>query len=169
MIRYTQGNLLDAEAEALVNTVNEVGVMGKGLALMFREAYPENARVYETAAKRGEDQVGRMLVTANSLQIGPRGGPRWIIHFPTKKHWRNPSRMEWIRDGLHDLVRAVRENHITSIAVPPLGCGAGGLEWSQVRREIDGAMADLEGVDVLVFEPTTAHVHALKREGLKKE
>jgi O-acetyl-ADP-ribose deacetylase (regulator of RNase III) len=165
MIRYTQGNLLDAQSEALVNTVNEIGVMGKGLALMFRETYPENARIYEAAARRGEVHVGRMLVTANSTLLGPR----WIIHFPTKKHWRNPSRSEWIRDGLHDLVRAVRENHIKSIAVPPLGCGAGGLEWSQVRREIDGTMAELEDVEVLVFEPTTAHVHAPNREGLKKE
>jgi O-acetyl-ADP-ribose deacetylase (regulator of RNase III) len=164
MIRYTQGNLLDAHAEALVNTVNEVGVMGKGIALMFREAYPENARVYEDAAKRGEVTVGRVLVTANPLFVGPR----WIIHFPTKKHWRNPSRMEWIHEGLRDLVRAVQEKQIKSIALPPLGCGAGGLEWSQVKREIDGALGDLANVDVLVYEPSATYQNAPKRDGVEE-
>src|SRR5205085_7888059 len=98
MIRYTQGNLLDDQAEALVNTVNEVGVMGKGIALMFREQFPENTEAYERACKAGEVRVGRMLVTkADAIW-----GPRWIINFPTKKHWRHPSRLEWIRHGLHD-------------------------------------------------------------------
>ena len=96
MIRYTQGNLLEAPAEALVNTVNEVGVMGKGIALMFREAFPVNTRVYEETAKAGDVRVGRVLVTENHALVGPR----WIINFPTKKHWRQPSKLEWVRDGL---------------------------------------------------------------------
>src|SRR5437879_4208952 len=100
MIRYTQGNLLDAEAEALFNTVNEVGVMGKGIALMFREAFPDNTRSYEAAAKAGAVRVGHVLVTENRALTGPR----WIINFPTKKHWRNPSKLEWIRSGLKDLM-----------------------------------------------------------------
>ncbi len=149
MIRYTQGNLLDAPVDAVVNTVNEVGVMGKWLALQFKQVFPENARLYEAAAKRGEVKVGRMLVTANHLLVGPR----WIIHFQTLQHWRDPSRIEWIRDGLRDLVRAVREKGIRSIAIPPLGCGAGGLDWKLGRGEIDRAMAELEQMDVVVFEP----------------
>lgn len=162
MLRFTQGNLLEAPVEALVNTVNEVGVMGKGIALMFKEAYPESAKLYEEACKRKELSVGHVLVTA-SQQLH---GPRWIIHFPTKKHWRQPSRLEWVRDGLKDLVRQLREKQIRSVAVPPLGCGNGGLEWSQVRREIEAAFADLPDVDVVVFAPTSDYLNAPKREGV---
>ena len=150
MLRFTQGNLLEAPAEALVNTVNEVGVMGKGIALMFKDAYPESARLYEEACKRNELHVGRVLVTP-SQQLH---GPRWIIHFPTKKHWRQPSRLQWVRDGLKDLVQQLRSRQIRSVAVPPLGCGNGGLEWEQVRREIEVAFAELPQVEVLVFAPS---------------
>src|SRR5271167_3901086 len=106
--------------------------MGKGIALMFRDAFPANTAAYEIACKNGEVHVGRMFVTEN-LALN---GPRWIINFPTKKHWRNPSKLEWIRDGLEDLRRVIAQNHIKSIALPPLGCGNGGLEWSQVRSTI---------------------------------
>lgn len=163
MIQYTQGNLLDASAEALVNTVNEVGVMGKGVALMFRERFPENARIYIEASKANEVRVGRMLVTPTGELF-----PKWIIHFPTKKHWRNPSRLEWVREGLDDLVRVVRELGIRSIAIPPLGCGNGGLEWRHVRPMIENAVAELPGVDVIVYEPTGAYQNAPKREGVEK-
>ena len=149
MLRYTQGNLLDAPAEALVNTVNEVGVMGKGIALMFRDAFPANTAEYERAAKAREVRVGRMLVTENPAPIGPK----WIINFPTKRHWRQPSKLEWVREGLKDFTRVVREKHIRSVALPPLGCGNGGLDWAMVRREIEAAVADLDDVDVLVYEP----------------
>lgn len=164
MIRYTQGNLLEAPVEALVNTVNEMGVMGKGIALMFRETFPDNARAYEDACKAGEVRVGHVLATRNPALLGPR----WIIHFPTKKHWRNPSRMEWIRSGLKDLVRVVRELGIRSIALPPLGCGNGGLEWSQVRAEIEAAAAELPDVEVMVFEPIEAYQNAPKRSGVEE-
>lgn len=163
MIRYTQGNLLEAPAEALVNTVNEMGVMGKGIALMFRDTFPDNAREYEDAAKAHEVKVGRVVATRNPALLGPR----WIIHFPTKKHWRNPSKLEWIRDGLKDLVRVVREHGIRSIALPPLGCGNGGLEWSQVRQVIESAAAEMPEVDVLVFAPTDAYMNAPKRSGVE--
>jgi O-acetyl-ADP-ribose deacetylase (regulator of RNase III) len=163
MIRYTQGNLLEAPAEALVNTVNEVGVMGKGIALMFREAFPVNTRVYEEAAKAGNVRVGRLLVTENRALVGPR----WIINFPTKKHWRQPSKLEWVRDGLRELGRVLRENNIHSVALPPLGCGNGGLDWVLVRREIEGALGDLGDVDVVVYEPTDAYHNAPKRAGLE--
>src|SRR5687768_8771113 len=110
MIRYTRGNLIDAPADALVNTVNEVGVMGKGIALQFRDAFPESAREYEQAAKDGRVRVGRVLVTENPSLLKPH----WIIHFPTKKHWRQPSQLAWVRAGLKDLVRVVRRLRITS-------------------------------------------------------
>jgi O-acetyl-ADP-ribose deacetylase (regulator of RNase III) len=164
MIRYTRGNLLEAPAEALVNTVNEVGVMGKGIALMFREAFPESARAYEAASKDGQVHVGTMLVTRER----DLNGDRWIIHFPTKKHWRHPSKLEWIRAGLKDLVRVIRDRGIRSVAVPPLGCGNGGLEWSQVRREIETELSNLDDVDVIVYEPTAVYQNAPKREGVEE-
>lgn len=116
MLRSTRGNLLEAPSEALVNTVNEIGVMGKDIALMFREAFPDNAREYEAAAKAGNVRVGHILATRNPARFGPG----WISHFPTKKHWRQPSGMEWVRTGLKDLVRVVHEKGIRSIAMPPL-------------------------------------------------
>jgi O-acetyl-ADP-ribose deacetylase (regulator of RNase III) len=162
MISYTTGNLLDAQTEALVNTVNEVGVMGKGIALMFREAFPANTAAYEAACKEGTVRVGRMFVTENhSLN-----GPRWIINFPTKKHWRQPSKLEWVQDGLADLRRVIGEKQIKSIALPPLGCGNGGLDWTQVRTVIEAALSSLENVRVVVFAPTSAYQNAAKREGL---
>ena len=164
MIRYTQGNLLEASADALVNTVNEVGVMGKGIALMFRESFPENNRIYEAACKAHEVQISRMLVTRDRDLTGER----WIIKKKKKKHWRNPSKLEWIRSGLKDLVRVIGEHNIRSVAVPPLGCGNGGLEWSQVRREIEGTLAELKDVEIIVFEPTTNYQNAPKRAGVQE-
>lgn len=164
MIEYTRGNLLDDPAEALVNTVNEVGVMGKGIALMFRDGFPDNTVAYERACKNRDVHVGTMLVTRNRAL----SGPRWIINFPTKKHWRHPSKMEWIREGLKDLVRVLREHSIGSVALPPLGCGNGGLEWSQVRREIEVAMAELPDIAVRVYAPISEYQNAPKREGVAK-
>lgn len=163
MIRYTQGNLLDDPAEALVNTVNEVGVMGKGIALMFRERFPENTEAYERACRDRAIRVGRMFVT----KLQSLWGPRWVINFPTKKHWRNPSKLEWIRAGLKDLVRVIQENEITSVALPPLGCGNGGLEWVQVRCEIEATLAEIPEVAVTVYAPTSEYQNAPKREGVK--
>ncbi len=163
MIRYFQGNLLTAQAEALVNTVNEKGVMGKDVALMFKEAFPESAKIYEEAALRGEVKVGKVLVT----DCGGLSGPRWIIHFPTKKHWRNPSKLEWVREGLQDLVWVIRELRIRSIALPPLGIGNGQLDWNLVRREIERSLSVLVDVDVLVFEPTSAYMNVPKQSGVE--
>ena len=147
MIQYTRGNLLEAQVDALVNTVNEVGVMGKGIALMFREAYPESAREYQEAAKAGRIRVGQMHVTRNHELVGPR----WIIDFPTKKHWRHPSRLEWIREGLRDLARVIGEYQIATIALPPLGCGNGGLEWTQ--HDVMGEM--ILCLDTITTDPRT--------------
>lgn len=162
MIRYAQGNLLEAEAEALVNTVNTVGVMGKGIALMFKDAFPENFKRYAAACKAGEVQVGRVFVTERDELIGPR----WIINFPTKQHWRSPSRMDWIREGLDDLCRAIEVHQIRSIAVPPLGSGNGGLSWPQVRDEIEARLGEVEGLDVVVYEPTKTYQNVAKKQGV---
>jgi len=164
MITYTEGNLLDAEAEALVNTVNTVGVMGKGIALMFKEAFPANLKAYEEACKAGDLEVGRMFVTERRELMGPK----WIINFPTKKHWRNPSKLEWIEDGLEDLKRVIREHNIRSVALPPLGSGNGGLEWPVVRARIEHALGDMDGVNVIVFEPTGTYQNVAKRAGVEK-
>ena len=164
MIEFTQGNILDAEAEALVNTVNTVGVMGKGIALMFKEAFPQNFKDYEAACKRKELKVGRMFVTEREAFVGPK----WIINFPTKEHWRGDSKMEWIEAGLTDLKRVITENSIRSIAIPPLGSGNGGLDWNDVRPKIETALTSLEGVRIIVYEPTSQYQNVAKRSGVEK-
>jgi O-acetyl-ADP-ribose deacetylase (regulator of RNase III) len=162
MLTFRQGNLLQAPVEALVNTVNTVGVMGKGIALMFKEAFPANFRAYEEACKRKEVRIGKMFVTENlALE-----GPHWLINFPSKKHWRQPSKLEWIVEGLQDLRRVIEEKKITSIALPPLGCGNGGLDWNEVRPEIEKALRPLESVDVVVFEPTEKYQNVAKPTGV---
>ncbi len=164
MITYTEGNLLEAKAEALVNTVNTVGVMGKGIALMFREAFPTNLRAYEAACKAGEVQTGHMFVTERLDLMGPR----WIINFPTKKHWRHPSKLEWIDQGLDDLKRVIQTHQIRSIAVPPLGSGNGGLPWPKIRDLIERKLGTLEGVEIIVYEPTATYQNVAKRSGVEK-
>ncbi len=164
MIRYTQGNLLDADVDAIINTVNTVGVMGKGIALMFKERFPKNMKEYAKACKAKEVETGKMFVTETEELMGPR----WIVNFPTKKHWRNPSKMEWITDGLQDLKQFIQENNVKSIAIPPLGAGNGKLEWSDVKPEIEKALADLDAVDILVFEPINKYQNVAKRAGVKK-
>lgn len=164
MIRLVKGNLLDAQVEALVNTVNTVGVMGKGIALMFKENFPDNTSVYEAACKAGSVHVGTMLVTRRKDLIGPK----WIINFPTKKHWRQPSKLEWITEGLKDLRGIIVENEIQSIALPPLGSGNGGLDWSVVREKIIEALAGLDDVSILIFEPIDKYQNVMKREGVEK-
>lgn len=149
MITVLQGNLLEAQAEALVNTVNTVGVMGKGIALMFKERFKENYQRYVAACKAGQVQTGKMFVT----EVHELQGPRWIVNFPTKRHWRAPSQMEWVVEGLEDLRRFVIEQDVKSIAIPPLGAGNGQLKWPEVCKEIERALGDLD-TEVLVFEPT---------------
>jgi O-acetyl-ADP-ribose deacetylase (regulator of RNase III) len=164
MITFTQGNLLDADVDALVNTVNTVGIMGRGVALMFKEAFPENFKAYEAACRRGEVQVGRMFVTERQQLMGPK----WIINFPTKKHWRQPSNIEWIEEGLEDLKRVIIEKKISSIAIPPLGSGNGGLDWKEVRPKIEEALGSLSAAKVIVYEPTAKYQNVVKREGVEK-
>jgi O-acetyl-ADP-ribose deacetylase (regulator of RNase III) len=164
MIRFTQGNLLDAKVQAVVNTVNTVGVMGKGIALMFKERFPDNFKAYEAACKRKELALGQMFVT-ESLELS---GPQWIINFPTKAHWRFPSKLEWIESGLADLRRVISEKGIRSVAIPPLGSGNGGLEWSEVRPKIEAALGDLSDVDVIVYEPTAKYQNVAKGRGVER-
>lgn len=148
MIEFKTGNLLEANAEALVNTVNTAGVMGKGIALQFRQAFPQNFAVYQKACKRNEVQPGEMLV----VETGQLTNPRYIINFPTKRHWKGKARLEDIEAGLKDLVRVIGEENIRSIAIPPLGCGFGELNWDEVRPRIVSAIQPLEGVKAMIFE-----------------
>lgn len=164
MIRFTQGNLLEAPVEAVVNTVNTVGVMGKGIALMFKERFPENTKAYETACKAGNVRVGSMFVTPG-VELD---GPRWIINFPTKENWRNPTKLEWVESGLVALKREIREKGIRSIAIPPLGCGNGGLDWNVVRPLVEEALKALDGVEVVVYEPTAKYQNVAKKKGVEK-
>jgi len=149
MIEITRGDILKADAEALVNTVNCVGLEGKGLAAQFRDAFPRVSRSYRAACRRNKVQPGCMHV----VKIG-RTNPRWVINFPTKRHWRGGSQMADIEAGLTALVAEVRRLGIRSIAVPPLGCGLGGLSWAAVRPRIERAFLDLPEVRLLLFEPT---------------
>lgn len=152
MISVAKGNLLAARVEALVNTVNTVGVMGKGIALQFKRAYPAMFKDYAAAARRGDITIGRMHV----WQTGQLEGPSLVINFPTKRHWRSNSRLTDIEAGLDDLVAVIRRENITSIAVPPLGCGQGGLDWSDVEPLIRTKLAELEDVDIRIYPPAGA-------------
>lgn len=164
MLNFTTGNLLEARAQALVNTVNTVGVMGKGIALMFKERFDDNYKQYAAACKAKQVQTGAMFVT----EPAELDGPRWIVNFPTKQHWRSPSQLEWIVQGLQDLRRFLIENKVQSIAIPPLGAGNGGLDWDLVKPEIERALGDLPGVEITVFEPTKQYQNVAKRTGVEK-
>ncbi|WP_419834899.1 macro domain-containing protein [Endozoicomonas atrinae] len=150
MITLTQGNLLNSEAEALVNTVNCKGYMGKGIALQFRKAFPENFAAYQKACKQNRVVPGRMFV----FEYDDMLNRKTIINFPTKRHWRQHSRMEDIESGLTSLVNEVQARNIRSIAIPPLGCGLGGLDWSEVKPRIEAAFAPLGNVKVFLYEPS---------------
>ncbi len=152
MIEFQQGNLLAAPAEALVNTVNCVGVMGKGIALQFKQAFPENFKQYKKACAAGDVKPGQMftVVTANLLT------PRYLINFPTKRHWKGKSDLADIQSGLAALITEVQRLGIQSIAIPPLGCGNGGLDWAVVKPLIVEAFTALPEVKVLIFEPSGA-------------
>ncbi|HBB35715.1 MAG TPA: Appr-1-p processing protein [Cyanobacteria bacterium UBA8803] len=152
MITLTQGDILKADAEALVNTVNCVGIMGRGIALQFRKAFPENFKTYKAACDAKQVQPGKMF----AYDLNRLCNPRFIINFPTKRHWKGKSRIEDIKLGLQDLVEFVQQQQIRSIAIPPLGCGLGGLNWEEVRPLIIEAFHSLPGVSVLLFEPAGA-------------
>lgn len=149
MIELTTGNLLKADAEALVNTVNCVGVMGKGIALQFKQAFPENYRAYAKACKDKEVQLGSVYIFSSGRLLNPK----YIVNFPTKGHWRAKSRLDDIETGLSDLVKRVKELGIKSIAIPPLGSGLGGLKWEDVRPRIEAAFSEIPEVKLLLYTP----------------
>ena len=153
MIEFKKGNILAEDVEAVVNTVNCVGIMGRGIALQFKNSFPENFKAYAAACKKDEVQPGRMFV----YDTGRLTNPRYIINFPTKRHWKGKSRMEDIDSGLAALAVEIRARSITSIAIPPLGSGLGGLDWSKVRPRIEASLRGLDNLRVVIFEPSEAN------------
>ena len=153
MIKYTTGDMLSAETEALVNTVNTVGVMGKGIALQFKDQYPNNFAAYHAACKAKQVEVGKMFVFEEQPMIGDK---KIIINFPTKKDWKHKSKIEYVESGLKDLAKVIEERRIKSIAMPPLGCGNGGLDWGDVKVLIEKYLSGLTDVDIIVYEPNAA-------------
>lgn len=149
MIIYKKGNLFSEETEALVNTVNCVGVMGRGIALQFKNQFPENFKTYAKGCKEKTIMPGKMFVHKTDTLTNPK----FIINFPTKRHWRGASRIEDIESGLSDLINIIQEYSIKSIALPPLGCGLGGLQWNTVKKLIEDKLKDLSEIEIVVFEP----------------
>jgi O-acetyl-ADP-ribose deacetylase (regulator of RNase III)/uncharacterized protein YwgA len=164
-MKYITGNMLEADTEALVNTVNTVGVMGKGIALQFKERFPMNFKIYANACKKGEMQVGKMLVVKeNTLN-----GEKLIINFPTKTEWFKKSQYSYIEAGLKDLAKVMEEYNIKSIAIPPLGCGNGGLIWEKVKPMMEKYLGHLSNVTIQIYEPNEAVKEILQMEAVKKE
>jgi len=163
MITYITGNILDSNAQALINTVNTVGVMGKGIALQFKKAYHNNYRNYAEACKRKEVKIGKLFVTKDS---NLSSGEKYIINFPTKTDWRKPSEYSYIEAGLNDLINVLSEHNIKSVAIPPLGAGNGGLEWEKVKKIIEHKLSILDA-DIIVYEPSHHIKETLKKERVK--
>jgi O-acetyl-ADP-ribose deacetylase (regulator of RNase III) len=159
-IELKKGNILTADAEALVNTVNCVGIMGRGIALQFKNEFPENFRAYQAACTREEVQPGKMFV----YETRTLTNPKFIVNFPTKRHWRGKSRMEDIDSGLRALAEEIRARGIRSIAIPPLGSGLGGLNWADVRPRIESTFQNFRDLHVIIFEPNNAPVTTRSRE-----
>src|SRR5665647_276942 len=163
MIEYITGNILESKAEALVNTVNTVGVMGKGIALQFKKAYLNNFKVYQKACEKGEISTGKMFITRDS---NLSSGEKIIINFPTKTDWRKPSEYKYIVEGLTDLAKVIEKEQIKSIAIPPLGAGNGGLKWEKVKTIIADKHGYLD-IKISVYEPTEQIKEYLKKERVK--
>jgi O-acetyl-ADP-ribose deacetylase (regulator of RNase III) len=160
MIEFVKGDLLAADVEAIVNTVNCVGIMGRGVALQFKERFPLNFKAYEAACRREEVQPGKMFV----FETGTLTNPKFIINFPTKRHWRGKSRMVDIDSGLIALSHEIRNRAIMSIAIPPLGSGLGGLNWFDVRPRIEAALYGFNDLRVVVYEPNGSPANFQARE-----
>jgi len=163
MIQYVTGNILESKAEALVNTVNTQGVMGKGIALQFKKEFPVNFRVYEEACSNKTFNIGDLLVTEESSL---HAGKKIIINFPTKTNWRLPSEYSYIEKGLAALVKVIVEKKISSIAIPPLGAGNGGLDWQKVKSMLHHYLSGLDA-EIFIYEPTAAIQEVLKKERVK--
>lgn len=149
-ITITHGDLLkQTDVDAIVNTVNCVGVMGKGIALQFKKKWPDNFVEYAKSCKLGHLRPGKVHI----YKLEQSTYPFFIINFPTKEHWREKSKIEYIRNGLNDLIQKMKDLNISSIAIPPLGCGNGGLSWDLVKPLIEEAFRELPEVEVKLFEP----------------
>jgi O-acetyl-ADP-ribose deacetylase (regulator of RNase III) len=164
-MKYIKGNLLEADVQALVNTVNTVGVMGKGIALQFKETFPNNYREYVTACKNKELQPGKLLVVTETTMKGTK----IIINFPTKTEWYLKSKYEYIEKGLEELVKVIKEYEIKSIAIPPLGCGNGGLKWDKVKTILEEHLGNLTNLNIQIYEPNEAVKDILKKQETNKE
>ncbi len=163
MIQYITGNILESKAQAIINTVNTDGVMGKGIALQFKKSFPNNYKAYVDACKKEKIDIGKLFIFKDSnLTIGEK----IIINFPTKRSWRKPSEYSFIEKGLVDLITIIDTNKIQSIAIPPLGAGNGGLEWEKVKKIIEQKLNQLD-IDVFVYEPTSQIKEYLKQERVK--
>jgi O-acetyl-ADP-ribose deacetylase (regulator of RNase III) len=163
MIKYKSGDIFESNAHALVNTVNTIGVMGKGIALQFKKAFPNNYKAYAQACKNGEVTIGKLFVfTDSNIQLKDK----IIINFPTKNNWRKPSEYSYIESGLDDLIRIIEEKNIKSIAIPPLGAGNGGLDWHIVKKIINKKLGSIEA-EIIVYEPTKQIREYLKKERVK--
>jgi len=149
MLKYKQGDILSEDVEAIVNTVNCVGVMGRGLALQYKNKFKENFKIYAKACKNSEVIPGKMFIT----ETGQLTNPKYIINFPTKRHWKGKSKIEDIENGLIDLKKAIKEYDIKSIAIPPLGSGLGGLDWKIVKNKIENALSNVENINIIVYQP----------------
>lgn len=160
MIIYKKGNILESEAEALVNTVNTQGVMGKGIALQFKNSFPSNYKVYQDICRNGNFQIGDLLIVEENGLIS---GKKTIINFPTKTSWRKPSEYSYIEKGLEKLVQVIEDKKFNSIAIPPLGSGNGGLNWEIVKKMIEDKMSHLP-IDVFIYEPNSQITEKLKEE-----
>ena len=163
MIKYIEGNILDSEAQALVNTVNTIGIMGKGIALQFKKAFINNFKAYEEACRNKDIRIGKMFVTRDR---NLNSGEKIIINFPTKTDWNKPSEYKYIEEGLNDLIAVIRDHEIKSLAIPPLGSGNGGLEWERVKIIIDEKLRSLD-IDIFVYEPSSHIIEQLKKERVK--
>jgi len=164
-MKYITGNLLESDAQALVNTVNTMGVMGKGIALQFKERFSLNFKQYAATCKKGEMKIGRMLVVKESTLYGEK----IIINFPTKTEWFKKSEYEYIEEGLKGLIEVIKEYKINSIAIPPLGCGNGGLRWDKVKLLMEHYLGNMQHVQVEVFEPNEEIKTILHQETGRKE
>jgi O-acetyl-ADP-ribose deacetylase (regulator of RNase III)/uncharacterized protein YwgA len=163
MLHYITGNLLDSKAEALVNTVNTVGVMGKGIALQFKNQFPNNYKQYAAACKSGSITTGKLFVTQ---EASLHTGSKIIINFPTKTDWRKPSEYDYIKEGLIDLVKVIKEKNIRSVAIPPLGAGNGGLDWNKVKALMEEYLTGLD-CDIYIYLPNAIIQEAMKKERVK--
>lgn len=163
MFEYKKGNILQEQTDAIINTVNCVGIMGRGIALQFKQAYPDNFKAYKQACDKGEVQPGKMFVYSS----GSLFNPKYIINFPTKRHWKGKSNIQDIKSGLIALKKDIQKYEISSIAIPPLGCGLGGLNWNEIKPLIEQTFSDMPDVKFVIYEPSN-NVEQVKNKEVPK-